>query len=50
LARARIMPQPATVLAGGKPVLLAAEARVDRREAESITPRSAERRARPAGG
>lgn len=33
LARARIMPQPATVLAGGKPVLLAAEARVDRREA-----------------
>jgi hypothetical protein len=26
------MPQPATVLAGGKPVLLAAEARVDRRK------------------
>jgi hypothetical protein len=34
LARARIMPQPATMLAGGRPALLAGEARADRRSAE----------------
>jgi mannosyltransferase len=33
LASKKIMPQPATLLAGGKPVLLAAEARADQREA-----------------
>jgi hypothetical protein len=33
LAKKKLMPQPATVLAGGKPVLLAAEARADKREA-----------------
>jgi mannosyltransferase len=35
LARQKIMPQPATLLAGGKPVLLEAEERVDRRTAEA---------------
>jgi Dolichyl-phosphate-mannose-protein mannosyltransferase len=35
LAREKIMPQPATLLAGGKPVLLAAEQRADRRAAEA---------------
>jgi hypothetical protein len=35
LARAKIMPEPATLLAGGKPVLLAAEQRADRRAAEA---------------
>jgi mannosyltransferase len=35
LAKKKLMPQPATVLAGGKPVLLAAEAHADRREART---------------
>ncbi len=35
LAKKTLMPQPATVLAGGKPVLLAAEAHADRREART---------------
>jgi hypothetical protein len=33
LARAKIMSEPATLLAGGKAVLLAAEQRADRRAA-----------------
>jgi mannosyltransferase len=35
LAREKIMPEPATLLAGGKPVLLAAERRADRRVARA---------------
>jgi hypothetical protein len=35
LAGKKIMPQPATLLAGGKPVLLAAEQRADRRAAHA---------------
>jgi hypothetical protein len=36
LAGKKLTPQPATLLAGGKPVLLAAEARADRREAHTV--------------